>query len=182
MPVMQGLLAFRTLVGFSFLAACRDQCSLQPMGKLFGKTCFGGSLLILVLLGTSCSTAPKPQQEAEIATTGGTGAELRSPTLLSPAEFVANYSKADEQAVLIDCRTPAEFSRGALPDAINLDYKAGQIASVIETTPKDRPVYVYCQAGGRSAAAAQQLQQAGFTKVFDMQGGYGAYSAQRSSE
>jgi rhodanese-related sulfurtransferase len=40
---------------------------------------------------------------------------------------------------------------------------------------KNKPVLVYCAAGGRSASAAKDLKKAGFKKVYDLEGGYDAW-------
>ncbi len=42
---------------------------------------------------------------------------------------------------------------------------------------KNKPVYVYCLAGGRSAAAAKQMRKAGYTQVYELSGGTNAWRA-----
>ena len=36
----------------------------------------------------------------------------------------------------------------------------------------NKPVYLYCKVGGRSGKAAKKLKEAGFTKVYDLKGGF----------
>jgi len=93
--------------------------------------------------------------------------------LLEPEVFVASY-EAEPEALLIDCRTPLEVSRGTLKGAINLDYRSPIFAAEVEKLDKNTPVYIYCQGGGRSAAAAEKLEMLGFEEIHDMKGGYGS--------
>jgi rhodanese-related sulfurtransferase len=44
---------------------------------------------------------------------------------------------------------------------------------------KDKPIYMYCRSGGRSGQAIARLKAAGFTKVYHLQDGIGAWTAAR---
>lgn len=68
-------------------------------------------------------------------------------------------------ALVIDVRTPGEFSGGAVKGAVNIPYD--QIAAKIGNveTDKDRPIIVYCLSGSRSAVAKKSLERAGYTQV-----------------
>lgn len=70
-----------------------------------------------------------------------------------------------EQAVLIDVRSPAEFASGHIEGALSvpLDRLARDIGRV--APDKDAPLIVYCQSGGRSAAARTYLLGAGYRHV-----------------
>ncbi len=71
-------------------------------------------------------------------------------------------------AVIVDVRTPTEFSGGAYPAAINIPLHAlgGRLGEI----PKGRPVVVYCASGIRSATAARVLRQAGYDDVVNAGG------------
>ncbi len=68
-------------------------------------------------------------------------------------------------AQVIDVRTPAEFSVGAAPGAVNIP--VDQLTRRLHELDRGRPVVVYCASGWRSAHAARQLKQAGFERVVD---------------
>ena len=71
-------------------------------------------------------------------------------------------------ALLLDVRTPEEYSGGHVEGAVNIPVQTlGQRLG--EVGPKEREVVVYCQMGGRSARAAAQLRDAGY-KVHDLGG------------
>src|SRR5664280_1436564 len=70
-------------------------------------------------------------------------------------------------ARLVDVRASFEFANGHLPGAINvplqhLDRRMGELE------PKDKEIVVYCQSGGRSQVAFEQLKSAGFSKLYDL--------------
>jgi phage shock protein E len=69
-------------------------------------------------------------------------------------------------AKVLDVRTPDEFSAGHVPGAINIpfDQLPRRAAEIGATTT---PVVLYCRSGRRSGIAAEALQKAGFSKVYD---------------
>ena len=79
--------------------------------------------------------------------------------------------KANNQAQLIDVRTPEEFSKGHLINAINFDWNGNEFDKQVSSLNKEASVFVYCLSGGRSAAAAAQLRSAGFKNVIELNGG-----------
>lgn len=83
-------------------------------------------------------------------------------------------------ALLIDVRTPAEFSSGHLPQAINVPL--GEIASAIprRAPQKDQVLLLHCQSGMRSGSAQRQLRAVGYTHAYNL-GSYGraAHIAER---
>jgi rhodanese-related sulfurtransferase len=76
--------------------------------------------------------------------------------------------------VLLDVREPEEFAGAHVPGAVNVPQ--AELASRLDEIPRDRPVWVICQAGFRSLRAAQFLKQAGYTQVASVQGGTAAWS------
>lgn len=79
----------------------------------------------------------------------------------------------DNNPIILDVRSPAEYSGGHLPNArniplVDLDKRAGEL-------PAKRPVLLCCANGARSARAARQLKQAGRDEVFNLGGGLQAW-------
>lgn len=100
---------------------------------------------------------------------------------LSVQEFSAKI-KAQQDVQLIDVRTPQEFEKGHLENAVNIDWYGSDFESHIASLDKSKPVFVYCLSGGRSASAATKLRHAGFTQVFEMPGGMLEWRAQKLPE
>jgi len=83
-----------------------------------------------------------------------------------------------KKVVLVDVRTPAEYSEGFIEGAINIDYFNQQsFIKQISALDKKEPVYLYCRSGNRSMKAARQLVSLGFENVYDLAGGYMAWSS-----
>ncbi len=76
-------------------------------------------------------------------------------------------------AVLIDVRTPEEFRSSHVPGAKNIPID--ELASRMNEIPKDGPVQVICQVGGRSSKATDQLLDAGYPQVANVKGGTAAW-------
>lgn len=70
-------------------------------------------------------------------------------------------------AIVIDVRTPSEYSEGHLEGAVNIDGQSPDFATILTQLPTDGEYYVYCRSGKRSAAAVEQMKAAGFTNVTD---------------
>lgn len=77
---------------------------------------------------------------------------------------------------LIDVRTPQEFAKGHIPKAVNIDYKNADFKSQINILDTSKPVLLYCHSGGRSAKSYKILKEKGFKEVYDLQGGFTAWS------
>ena len=91
-------------------------------------------------------------------------------TVLDPASFDAKI-KSTTHAVIVDVRTPEEFSKGHLKDAKNIDWNGPDFEKQTESIDKTKPVFVYCLSGGRSSAAAAKMRSNGFTTVYELEGG-----------
>jgi thioredoxin len=89
----------------------------------------------------------------------------------------AEALKRSSSATIIDVRTPEEFQGGHLKDAVNFNVLAPEFANQVSQLDRDHTVFVYCKAGGRSADAASIMKDMGFDIIYDMQGGYMAWSA-----
>ena len=78
--------------------------------------------------------------------------------------------------IILDVRTADEYKKGHLANATLIDYYGSNFKDQINQLDKSKPVFVYCASGGRSASAAKILGQLGFKEVYDLQGGFNAWS------
>ena len=90
--------------------------------------------------------------------------------LLTPIEFKLQIENKDVQ--LVDVRTPQEFISGHIANANNIDLFSEKFNIEFEKLDKEKPVYVYCRSGSRSAQAANKLINMGFKEIYDLDGGY----------
>jgi rhodanese-related sulfurtransferase len=99
--------------------------------------------------------------------------QTKTETSLAPADFSSKF-KGTPNAILLDVRTAAEVSEGAITGARNIVYDdsfAGKLANL----PTDVPIFVYCAAGKRSAKAAEILKEKGYKEVYQLKGGLDAW-------
>ncbi|MEM6814923.1 MAG: rhodanese-like domain-containing protein, partial [Bacteroidota bacterium] len=78
--------------------------------------------------------------------------------------------------LLVDVRTRPEYEKGFIEGAVNIDFKKSDFEKRMGHFDREMPVAVYCAKGGRSAEAAKKLQDMGFAKVYDLKGGYTAWT------
>jgi rhodanese-related sulfurtransferase len=77
---------------------------------------------------------------------------------------------------LLDVRTAREYQGGHLKNALLADWNnEAQFKDRTQHLDKNKPVYVYCLSGARSSAAADWLQQQGYTNVLSLKGGINAW-------
>lgn len=93
---------------------------------------------------------------------------------LSPAQATLMMNRED--AIILDVREAGEWSEGHIAGARHI--VLGQLEKRLSEIEKfkQRPVIVCCASGNRSAGACRQLKKAGFEKVFNLDGGIGAWS------
>lgn len=88
---------------------------------------------------------------------------------LSP-EMLDSYVERRE-GVIIDLRTPEEYSESHIRGAVNVPYaEAGRLGFY----PKDRPIILYCDRGGASLSVAKDLAGKGY-RTCSLVGGMQGY-------
>lgn len=91
---------------------------------------------------------------------------------LSQEEWAARLSQ-DENAVIVDVRTPEEWCEGIIPGAILLDiYQPQEFMEGLQSLDKSKSYYVYCKAGGRSMNACAVMEESGFAQAYNLVGGF----------
>ncbi|SMC31575.1 rhodanese-like domain-containing protein [Cellulophaga tyrosinoxydans] len=79
----------------------------------------------------------------------------------------------DDNAVILDVRTPEEVENGYIPNAKNIDIHLGQgFLDELEKLDKTKNYYVYCRSGARSAQACAVMNNAGFENAYNLLGGF----------
>ena len=101
-------------------------------------------------------------------------------TVVTAGEFESGITKDSVQ--ILDVRTPGEYSSGHIKGAMLADWNnKEEFKRRVAFIDKNKPVYVYCLVGGRSAAAAEKMRAEGFEKVFELKGGINAWKADNKS-
>jgi thioredoxin 1 len=90
--------------------------------------------------------------------------------VLDAVAFEKALNETSEKQI-VDVRTIEEYAGGFIPGASLIDYYDSTFIKQIQQLDRNKPVFVYCQGGGRSAKAAELFRKQGFTLVYDLKGG-----------
>lgn len=113
---------------------------------------------MLVLLGISTSCL-------------NTNSEINNEdVILVSADEMKDILELDDVQI-IDVRTPKEYDQIRIANSQNIDFNSPTFDADISKLDKSKPVVVYCKGGIRSAKCAKKLIEAGFEKVYDLEGG-----------
>jgi rhodanese-related sulfurtransferase len=97
-------------------------------------------------------------------------------SLQKPGAVDFNNQLSNAQVQLLDVRTEAEFKSGHIKNAMWANWNdSKQFQERVKYIDKDKPVFVYCLAGGRSAAAAHWLLKNGYKNIVELDGGINAW-------
>lgn len=115
---------------------------------------------ILSASGFGCKETPKQEQVK----------------VISPKEMHKLLQETSVQ--LIDVRTPKEYNEGHLSKSQNIDFLSPSFSKDINALNKEKPVFLYCHSGNRSGKSVNIFLKAGFTKIYDLDGGITKWKAQ----
>lgn len=76
-------------------------------------------------------------------------------------------------AIYVDVRNAPELNEGFAPHALNIPLS--ELKQRIGELPKDKDLLIYCRSGRRSEAASKYLMDQGYTRVYNVIGGFLAY-------
>jgi len=81
----------------------------------------------------------------------------------------------DDNPDLIIIDVSPHYAQGHLPEAVHYYLGDGSLDDAIPTLDKNKTYLVYCHLDSVAIAGAQKLIDAGFTKVYRLEGNYGAW-------
>ena len=73
--------------------------------------------------------------------------------------------------ILLDVRTPEEFSENRIKGAVNIDIRGTEFKEKVDKLNREGAYLVYCRGGVRSARAMGLMKEWGFKQVFNLAGG-----------
>lgn len=73
----------------------------------------------------------------------------------------------EENAQLIDVRTPEEFAMSQIPGSVNVPLHELEMTAD-KKIRKDTPVVVFCRSGARSQMGMQLLKSMGYSRVYNL--------------
>lgn len=115
-----------------------------------------GLVLFLLLISLGCNSKPPLNEQEKSAI-----------HLVKPIEF----NEKSVNQVIIDIRTPQEFSQGHIKGAVNINYFDSTFMDQIGKYDKSKPIFLYCRSGNRTSSASARVAKLGFGEIYDLQGG-----------
>ena len=85
-------------------------------------------------------------------------------------EEAAEIMNKQEDFLLLDVRTQAEYEDGHIPGAICIPNETIGAGELPELPDKNQRILVYCRSGNRSKQAAEKLAKLGYTNVLEFGG------------
>jgi len=125
-----------------------------------------GAMAVAAIIGVSGCSSSDPT---------GSSASQSTDQHMTASDFSTAMAKPG--TIVLDVRTPAEYASGHLPQAQNIDIEAGDFATKIASLDKNATYAVYCRSGNRSGVALEQMAGVGFTHLYDLDGGIGAWQS-----
>lgn len=92
---------------------------------------------------------------------------------LAPAGLTALVNR--DNALVVDLRPIADFDKGHIPGAKNVQLSQFDPESKQLAAAKALPVVLVCKSGQTAGGAAKRLHKAGFERVYVLDGGIGAW-------
>ena len=126
---------------------------------------FLGALIIVVLSTSACiqteTNIAKPETKIQIIEN------------ITPKEtyILIQENKDNPNFVILDVRTPEEFSGEYIENAVNLDYYSNTFKNDLDKLDKNKTYLIYCRSGNRSGNALNIMKDLDFREVYNVLGG-----------
>ncbi|MBI4813333.1 MAG: rhodanese-like domain-containing protein [Methanobacterium sp.] len=77
----------------------------------------------------------------------------------------------DPDFIILDVRTPKEFTDGHIECAVNIDYQGENFTEEIEVGDKEKKYLICCGSGVRAVKAMDIMKDLGYLEVYNILGG-----------
>lgn len=118
------------------------------------------TLLVVLLMGACTAGSPS------------------SNLLPSQADSLIQAKAKDSTFLLLDVRTPQEYSMGHLSGARLIDFYGPDFQAQIAKLPRNGTVLLYCRSGNRSGQTLDMMKGLGFKDVRHLAGGINNWQAE----
>ena len=85
----------------------------------------------------------------------------------------------DTDIIILDVRTSEEINAGYIPNSTFIDYYDKNFENKINLIDRSKKIYTLCKSGGRSVQAAEILSKNGFRNVYNLEGGFMRWKANK---
>ena len=81
----------------------------------------------------------------------------------------------DENFIIIDIRTPAEYNSVRIENSILIDYYSSDFEEQLSKLDKDKKYLVYCRSANRSSSAMSLFKKLKFKEGYNMENGINSW-------
>ena len=137
-----------------------------------------GLLLLVPLTVGAVSTGGCLQSKADIAPTA---TQIQIIENITPTEAfnLIEDNRDNPNFVLLDIRTPEEFSEEHIENAVNLvDYYSETFRSDLDNLDKNNSYLIYCRTGRRTGEALDIMKELDYMEVYNMLDGITGWKAE----
>jgi rhodanese-related sulfurtransferase len=86
---------------------------------------------------------------------------------------------AEKKVIVLDLRTPQEFSAGHIAGATNINFRAANFDKAIAALDKNQTYLLYCASGNRSTQALPKFEKLEFKSLCHLDGGLKAWQKEK---
>jgi rhodanese-related sulfurtransferase len=111
-------------------------------------------------------------------TSAWAGDESEDATTTIEVKAAKDFVAGNENAVILDVRTPLEYQSSHIAGAVNVNVQDESFADTVSALDPQKTYIVHCTknpADGRSARALETLKGLGFKNLYSLEGGYVAW-------
>lgn len=143
--------------------------------KLFKNMFVAACTLAFVVACESKSEQPAKQEQpvAKVETKPEESKRVVAHVEVPSIDWAKALDMNKAGAQFLDVRNPDELREGYAPRTLRIPLP--ELRNRMGELPKDQDLLVYCRSGRRSEVAVKLLMNSGFTRVYNVQGGYLAY-------
>ena len=87
------------------------------------------------------------------------------------AKVVIDENSNNPEFVILDVRTPKEFTQGHIAGAVLLDFRSAEFVSGLKRLDRTKSYLIYCRSGNRSGQTLKLIDSMRFQRVYHLKHG-----------
>ncbi|MFC1964652.1 rhodanese-like domain-containing protein [Chloroflexota bacterium] len=131
---------------------------------------YSGIIVILLLAISGFPLAAGCGENIATETPDLTGQIIQDVTVEEAYTFI-RQNQLDPTFIIIDVRTPEEFTEGHIERAINIDFRSENFGGQIDALNRGNKYLIYCRSGNRSSGALEVMVEMNFKEVYHLSSG-----------
>ncbi|MEI6728494.1 MAG: rhodanese-like domain-containing protein [bacterium] len=132
-------------------------------------------MFTIVIVNSNSSTSNSNTSTSNSNTSSSSSASSQTSsiafeTLATVNDLKLRLDQKNPGDILLDVRTPPEYSAGHIPGSINIDIENTNFDSQIQKLDKSKTYITFCRSGNRALVGSQKLSELSFKTIYSKQG------------